>query len=71
MKRHIDEDGTRTHELNGTEKRAVRKTITIVDELAYFYRDTKPGRLLSAAAEYLLRAHNGEPICVETPEDEE
>lgn len=67
MKRAIAEDGTRTHTLSATEKKALRSSILVVDQLAFFHRDTNEGAAMKALCEQLQFLHNGETLVDEPP----
>ncbi len=61
--------GTRTHELNKTEKRAVLKVILIVDKAAWFHRGTPEGDAMLDLLGALQFLHGGKSLAGETPEE--
>ena len=58
MKRIISEDGTRNHELTVPQKRALLKAMEVVEELAFFYRDTAEGEALKELSAMLEGLHS-------------
>ena len=63
--------GTRTHNLNKTEKRAVLKVILIVDKAAWFHRGTDEGACLLSLCRDLQHLHGDKPLVSDPPADEQ
>lgn len=69
MKPDIAKDGTRTHTLSEADRSTVRRTLLLVEAMAFHYRETGEGLALLDLAGHLQFLHDGKPLVA--PEDEE
>lgn len=71
MKRAIAEDGTRTHEFTKTQKGSIRSALLVIEQAAFFHRDTHEGVALKSLAVQLGLLYVGETLVAESPPDAE
>ncbi|MFA6358994.1 MAG: hypothetical protein WCY09_10100 [Candidatus Omnitrophota bacterium] len=68
MERTVNPDGTRTHKLSGSEVKKLDGALAVVEEIAFFYRDTTEGTALDSLCTQLAFVAKNETLTDVAPE---
>jgi hypothetical protein len=70
MKRTVNADGTKAHKLGAKQVHVLLSATAVLEELAFFYRDTDDGLVLSFLIQQLNSVAKGERLTDPAPEED-